>query len=130
MIKNRKIENIADGITQVHEIYLQRGLKITHMHTDCEFEPIRKEMSALGINLNFASKKEHVPEIDRFIRTVKERVRSAQSTIPFKRISKLVIVHLVDSAIFCLNEFNLSTLGVVLSDTKGPGQLILGNTVN
>ena len=34
MIKNRKVENIADGITQVHKLYLQRGFKITHMNTD------------------------------------------------------------------------------------------------
>ena len=33
MIKNRKVENIADGITQVHKLYLQRSFKITHMHT-------------------------------------------------------------------------------------------------
>ena len=77
MIKNRKIEHIADGITQVHKLYLQRGFKITHMHTDCEFEPLRKVMTTIGIKLNSASKKEHVPEIERFLRTVKERVRSA-----------------------------------------------------
>ena len=41
MIKNRKVENIADGITQEHKLYLQRGFNITHMHTDCEFEPLR-----------------------------------------------------------------------------------------
>ena len=35
MIKNRKVDNIADGITQVHKLYLQRGFNITHMHTDC-----------------------------------------------------------------------------------------------
>ena len=39
MIKNRKVEKIVGGITQVHKLYLQRGFKITHMHTDCEFEP-------------------------------------------------------------------------------------------
>ena len=100
MIKKPKIENIADGITQVHKLYLQRGFKITHMHTDCEFETIRKEMIYIGIKLKCASKKEHVPEIERIIRTVKERVRSARSTMPFKQISKLMIVHLVSSAIF------------------------------
>ena len=71
MIKNRKFEHIADGITQVHKLYLQRGFKITHMHTNCEFEPLCKDMTALGIKLNCVSKKEHVPEIERFIRTVK-----------------------------------------------------------
>ena len=36
MIKKRKVEHIADGITQVHKLYLQRGFNITHMNTDCE----------------------------------------------------------------------------------------------
>ena len=57
MIKNRKVEHIADGITQVHKFYLQRGFNITHMHTYFDLEPLRKEMTALGINLNCASKK-------------------------------------------------------------------------
>ena len=39
-------------------------------------------------------------------------------------------VHLVDSAIFWINSFPPSTPGAGLSDTKGPGQLILGNTVD
>ena len=42
MIKNRKMENIADGTTQVHKLYMQLGFNITHMHTDCEFEPLHK----------------------------------------------------------------------------------------
>ena len=39
MIKNRQIENIVDGITQVNKLYLQCGFKITHMHTDFQVEP-------------------------------------------------------------------------------------------
>ena len=41
MIKNRKIENIADATTQVHKLYLHNGFNITHMHADREFEPLR-----------------------------------------------------------------------------------------
>ena len=48
----------------------------------------------------------------------------------FKRISKLMIVHLVASAIFWVNAFPPSTPGAGLSDTKGPGQLIIGKTVD
>ena len=107
MIKNRKVEHIADGITQVHKLYLQRSFKVTHMHTDCEFKLLRKDMTALGINLNCASKKEHVPEIERFIRTVTERVRSTQATMPSKRISKLMIVHLVASSVFWMHSLGL-----------------------
>ena len=87
-------------------------------------------MTALGINLNCATKKEHEPKIERFIWTVKERVRSARATMPFKRISKLMIVHPVASAIFWINTFPSSTPGAGLSNTKGPGKLILVNTVD
>ena len=41
-----------------------------------------------------------------------------------------MIVHLVASDIFWLNAFPTSTPGAVLSDTKGPGQLILVNTAD
>ena len=57
MVKNQKIENITDGIMKVHKLYLQRGFNITHIHTDCEFEPLHKEITTLGLNLNCASKK-------------------------------------------------------------------------
>ena len=42
MIKNREIENIADGIMQVNTLYLQSGFNITHMHTDFDFGQLRK----------------------------------------------------------------------------------------
>ena len=41
-----------------------------------------------------------------------------------------MIVHLLASAIILLNAFTPSTPGAGLSDTKGPGQFILGKTVD
>ena len=41
-----------------------------------------------------------------------------------------MIVHIFVSAIFWLNEFPPSTPSAGLSDTKGPGKLLLGNMVN
>ena len=116
MIKNRKIENIADGIMQVHKLYLHHGFNITHMLANCEFKPIHKEKNDLGIELNGASRKEYVPKIERFIWTIKEHVRSARATMLFKRTSKLMIVHIVSSAIYWLNEFTPSTPGAGMSE--------------
>ena len=39
---------------------------------DGQFEPLRGNLAKLGILLNTASNDEHVPEIERQIRTVKE----------------------------------------------------------
>ena len=87
-------------------------------------------MSDLGIFLNCAYKKEHFPDIEQFNQTVKERVQSAGSSMPFKNIYKLMIVHIVISAIFWLNDFPLSKPGAGLSKTKGPKQLFLGTVVD
>ena len=57
MIKNRKIKNIANGIMQVHKLFLKRVFNIVRMHDDREFKTICTEMTDLGINLNCASKK-------------------------------------------------------------------------
>ena len=37
-IKDRKLKNIEDGIKQVITLYTKRGLMITHIHADSEFE--------------------------------------------------------------------------------------------
>ena len=42
MIKNRKIENVVDEIPHVHKLCMFSGFKMTHMHTDCEYEQLRK----------------------------------------------------------------------------------------
>ena len=47
---------------------------------DGQFEPLRGNLAELGIVLNTASNDEHVPEIERQIRTVKERTRAIYCT--------------------------------------------------
>ena len=61
---------------------MRRGFKITHLLVDGEFEPLRGYMSSLAITLNTASHDEHVPDIERHIRTIKERTRCVYNTPP------------------------------------------------
>ena len=76
--------------------------------------------------LNCASKKEHIPEIKQFIYSVKERVWSAQSAMPFKQISKLMIVHIVASNIFNLNFLLIQNLEQDCQTQKTPYILYVG----
>ena len=57
MIKNQKIKNIADGITQVHKLYLQHGFKITHMKAESKVKLLIRETNALGMKPECESKK-------------------------------------------------------------------------
>ena len=56
-MKNRKVKNIEYGIKQVNKLYVQRRFKITRINADGEFEPLRLEVSYIGIFINYLSKK-------------------------------------------------------------------------
>ena len=78
LINNMTINTIESRMKQVNNIYLQHGLKITRLHSDGEFKPLRPKVVMLGIDLTTASKRGHVPEIEQFVHVVKEWVRSSR----------------------------------------------------
>jgi len=55
--------------------------------------------------MNICATYEHVPEIERYIRTIKERVRSIATTLPFERNLPRIIVEMVYNCVVWLNSF-------------------------
>jgi len=49
---------------------------------------VRNHLAKMGMTLKIMSRNEKVQEIERYVRTVKERVRSITSTLPFKKNTK------------------------------------------
>jgi hypothetical protein len=70
---------------------------------DREFECLRGDLPELNLNTTAAS--EHVPDVERQIRVLKERSRAIRSTLPFKAIPRRIIIELVYYAAFWLNAF-------------------------
>jgi len=56
----------------------------------------------MGIILKVTSRNEHVPEIERYIRMVKERVQAIVYTLPFKQYPNRLIIETVYNATFWL----------------------------
>ena len=54
----------------------------------------------MGIILNITSHDKHPPEIERFMRTIKERVRAVFNTLPFEQYPNRLIVETVYNAKF------------------------------
>jgi hypothetical protein len=73
-----------------------------------------------GPRVNLTSASEHVPEIERRIRVVKERSRSLQHSLPFNWTPRLITIHIVFTAVKLLNHF--SPKGGI-SDTVSPKTL-------
>ena len=108
------------AIKDVHAIYVKRGFILEIVEVDGQFAPLRGMLAELGITLNVCSREEHVPVIERQIRTVKERCRSICNTLPYKKLPKLVVVQMVSASNFWLNKYPPKDLmyGISLSLTE------------
>lgn len=58
-----------------------------------------------GVPLNICAPDEHVPEVERAICTVKERIRSVVSTLPLQALPEIMVVHVVLFSAVWLNFF-------------------------
>ena len=126
-IASRHQGTLMASLQRINNVYAQRGFRITDCNADNEFEPLRNGLKALGIELNTVGEDEHVPEIERCIRTVKERTRATWNTLPFKRIPVRMIIEMVTSSVMWLNMFP-PTDGV--SNTLSPRALVTGLQVD
>ena len=83
-------------------IYRRRGLTVTSIYGDQEFDCIKNDFDC---DVFISDTDSHVPEIERSIRVVKERVRATIHGMPFRYLPKIIIRGLVDHAVKCLNQF-------------------------
>ena len=90
---------------------------------DMEFKSV-KEHAMVPINTTAA--REHVGEIERYVRMVKERCRCIVSDLPFQYLHKLIVVRLVYFAVMMLN--------VPIDDkgcqTHSPREVVTGRRFN
>jgi hypothetical protein len=100
-IPNRQVTTIKNCLTKVMQLYSGRRLIVGAILADHEFELIRPWYP----NLNTTTADEHVPDIERHIRTVKERTRSTYTMLPYRHLPRIALVPLVKNAVFWLNAF-------------------------
>ena len=104
-ILSRHAEVAAKALLNVVLFYKQRGFRVKECYGDGEFEALRGDLAEAGSQLNITAENEHVPEVERYIRTLKERTRATYNTVPFKRMSGTMIVEMVHAANYWLNMF-------------------------
>jgi hypothetical protein len=99
--------------------YHTRGFDVVDIHADMEFRCINDEMLPAQMNPNASD--EHVGDVERSIRTIKERVRADVHGMLFKRLPKLMVVELVRRAVKVLKHFPALDR---VSDTLSPLTII------
>ena len=83
----------------MNRFYEQRGVKLTQIDGDNEFESMRDEVyDETGVRLNCANPGDHVGDAENNNKVIKERVRVKFQLSPYSAIPKLMIKYLGTTA--------------------------------
>jgi hypothetical protein len=123
-LPSRTHDDIHKALQHVFGVYHKRGFQVRKIRGDPEFDMLRDTLASQdGIDLECCNEDEHIPEIERYIRTVKERTRCSIADVPFRFWPRQLVIQLVGAAIYWLNVFPPKD-GV--HQTLGPRALITG----
>ena len=93
---------------------------------DGQFEPICGDLASLGITLNTVANDDHVPEVERYICTLKEQTHAIYNTLPFKQMPSCIIIEMVYVANLWLNMFPHPDGN---SQTMSPRTILMGHHI-
>jgi hypothetical protein len=124
VLENRKAPTLIQALKRIHGIYRKRGFVITNILGDGEFECTRGAVAAdIRSELNICGEGEHVPDIERAIRTTKERTRCTYNATPIEHYPPRMVIEMVFMSVFWLNAFP-HRLGI--SQTLSPRTIVTG----
>ena len=103
-IPNSKSTVLTTGIKGILQIYQQHGFRVEVALMDGEFGHLCGEMASMGVMLNETSWDKHVGDIERFIHTIKERMRAIYNTLPFHKVPARLVVEMAKACLFWLNS--------------------------
>ena len=119
--------DIGAALRRVVNIYAHRGFQVTTALMDGAFAGLHDVCNQLQVTLNTTSRDEHVGDVERYIRTLKEHVRGISNTIPFKRLTRNMAMELAKAVVYWLNSVPLN-MGV--SPTMSPRTIIMGQLLD
>jgi hypothetical protein len=122
-IPNHNIPTLVKGITSVGTMYKRAGFRVSTALMDGEFEPMRGDLADLGVTLNQTAHDEHVGDIERYIRTLKERMHAIYNTLPLTHMPPCLVIEMAKHAMYWLNAFPHPN---GISDSLSPRSIITG----
>ena len=103
-LSSRRAKQLSYSIKRVLQLYRRAGLSVQTVLMDMEFDKVADALKG-DIVINTAAACEHVEEIEREIRHIKERCRSVVSCLPYTILHKRIVINLVYFAVMWLCAF-------------------------
>jgi hypothetical protein len=120
-VPKRTAGELANAIKMVVGLYRRAGIICQTALMDGEFEKIKQKLINI-IEVNITVKNEHVPEIERKIRHIKERVRSMKADLQYEVLPNIMIKQMVLHAGLFLNTYVVKQW---ISNEYSPREIIL-----
>ena len=110
-----------NAVNKAVKVYTDRGFTVTDIHADLEFDCIRDDVAP--IHLEIVPKDEHVHEVERSIRTIKEGTRTMVNGLPYKQYTRTMVQELLRTVTRNLNQLPARD---GISDCLSPMMLVTG----
>ena len=104
-IQSRLQKIILAQMKRIKNTCSHKGICFSDCNYDNRFEPLQDGLTSLQIELNPVAQDKHVPEIDKFICTIKQRSRNMWNMLLFKKILTSIIIYMVTIHSMWLNMF-------------------------
>ena len=124
-LKDRKMDTICKKLPKICDMYRKRGFTITDAYGDNEFNHDSCKEIILPGRMHICTRGEHVPIIERSVRTLKEKARTICQSLPYSNLPKIMVQALMDQVQKWLNVFppldnldSLSPAALVNGDEK------------
>jgi hypothetical protein len=125
---DKSAKELQKAIDQTTSMYTLQKFTVVAILIDGEsgIYALKSYVENQGVRDNPASKSEHIPEIERAIRLIKERVRIIWNGLPYK-LCNVLVVHLVR---YCVAMINLCPKSNSTSTVMSPKEIFTGRKVD
>ena len=106
MVKDRSMKRIKECFKHILQRYRNHNIHIKFVLTDHEFDTIRDDLKEIfEVILNTSSANEHVLEMERQIRTIKDSMRGSRASLPFNILPTLMAFACCKYHVYWLDMF-------------------------
>ena len=116
----RTASKIAYLLQRIIRVHNRAGFTVQMILMDNEFEKVRHHLHETTLNIPAAG--EHVAEIERRIRVIKERSRGIINTLPYLHFPQIMMINLLHFIVMWLNNFPSNT---GISSRWSPREIVL-----
>ncbi len=124
-LPSRMATQLSNSLIKIVKLYACTGFIVRVIMMDQEFDKVKEACDMVEINTTAA--REHVREIKRFIRTIKECSRALVSDIPYNILPRQITIHLVYFAVLWLNSLPAAAR---VSKKYSPHEIVLGRELD